>query len=351
MTIASRMYNGGTYTQAELAEMFASFITDGYCLDYEDELEVTAQPSPNMTVNVSAGMACIQDYWYENDGLLTLTLTAASGANPRIDRIILRLETGAPRQISAKVLTGTPAGSPTAPGLTQNSSIWELSLAQIYVEKNAVTIDSGDITDERNSVSTCGISSSAKSKYSELLITQNMNVNYQKLIQVADPALGTDGLNKEYCEDNFMVPGSYGENKCEIAMCAGTSIPSGWLECNGASLLRATYPDLFAAFGTTFGSADGSHFNLPDMRGRCPYGATSSLGTTGGEKTHQLSIAEMPAHTHSPVTETNLNCYVGGGATFRYMYQGTKSSSSTGGGTAHNNLHPYIAMKWIVRAS
>jgi len=46
--------------------------------------------------------------------------------------------------------------------------------------------------------------------------------------------------------------------------------PTGWLEEDGASLVRATYPDLFAAIGTMYGAADGTHFNLPDARGKFP---------------------------------------------------------------------------------
>jgi microcystin-dependent protein len=44
--------------------------------------------------------------------------------------------------------------------------------------------------------------------------------------------------------------------------------PTGWLEENGASLLRADYPELFAVIGTMYGAADSTHFNLPDPRGR-----------------------------------------------------------------------------------
>jgi hypothetical protein len=43
--------------------------------------------------------------------------------------------------------------------------------------------------------------------------------------------------------------------------------PVGWLECNGASLLRAQYPGLFSVIGTSFGSASGTTFNIPDLRG------------------------------------------------------------------------------------
>lgn len=53
---------------------------------------------------------------------------------------------------------------------------------------------------------------------------------------------------------------------------AGSLTPTGFLTCDGSSQLRATYPDLFTAIGTNFGSADSTHFNLPDMRGRAAVG-------------------------------------------------------------------------------
>jgi microcystin-dependent protein len=71
-------------------------------------------------------------------------------------------------------------------------------------------------------------------------------------------------------EDNFnssskvqwMVP------KGAVAMFPLTTMPSGWLKCNGAAISRTTYSDLFAAIGTTYGSGNGSTtFNIPDYRG------------------------------------------------------------------------------------
>ena len=61
---------------------------------------------------------------------------------------------------------------------------------------------------------------------------------------------------------------------------AGGSAPTGYLLCNGASVLRATYPDLFTAIGTTFGAEDGSHFTLPDMRSRVPMGVGAGTFVT-----------------------------------------------------------------------
>jgi hypothetical protein len=43
-------------------------------------------------------------------------------------------------------------------------------------------------------------------------------------------------------------------------------VPTGWLECDGSSLLRADYPALFAVIGTIYGAADSTHFSLPDKR-------------------------------------------------------------------------------------
>jgi microcystin-dependent protein len=69
--------------------------------------------------------------------------------------------------------------------------------------------------------------------------------------------------------DNLIYPSGM------VAMHGG-SAPSGWLLCDGSSLLRTSYPALFAAIGTTFGSADGTHFNVPDFRGIFPRGAGSN---------------------------------------------------------------------------
>lgn len=48
---------------------------------------------------------------------------------------------------------------------------------------------------------------------------------------------------------------------------AGSSIPTGWLDCDGSAVSRTTYADLFTAIGTTWGAGDGSTtFNIPDLR-------------------------------------------------------------------------------------
>ena len=64
---------------------------------------------------------------------------------------------------------------------------------------------------------------------------------------------------------------------------AGSTVPTGWLKCNGALLSRTTYASLFAVIGTTYGAGDGSTtFALPDLRGEFVRGADDGRGVDAG---------------------------------------------------------------------
>jgi microcystin-dependent protein len=56
-------------------------------------------------------------------------------------------------------------------------------------------------------------------------------------------------------------------------------VPAGYLFCDGASVNRNTYADLFAVIGTRFGSANGGSFNLPETRGLFVRGWNNSNST------------------------------------------------------------------------
>lgn len=82
---------------------------------------------------------------------------------------------------------------------------------------------------------------------------------------------------------------------------AGSTVPAGFLLCDGAAVSRTTYATLYAVIGDTFGAGDGeTTFNLPDLSGRVPLGVSMShaLGTTGGSETITITEAELPAHVH-----------------------------------------------------
>jgi len=136
--------------------------------------------------------------------------------------------------------------------------------------------------------------------------------------------------------------------------------PTGWLLCDGAAVSRTTYSDLFTAISTTFGIGDGSTtFNVPDFRGRVAVGMDNfgagdatriagasipsrssdtwddTIGGTAGEDLHQLTVAELAAHTHNILTFAGANGILSGASV-----QGPNSgpTDSTGGDTAHTPI-------------
>lgn len=76
-------------------------------------------------------------------------------------------------------------------------------------------------------------------------------------------------------EGNFVLTGS-------ILAIPYSTVPIGYLKCDGSSLLREDYTDLFEKIGTTYGAVDDYHFNIPDYQGvflRGYGGNAASLGT------------------------------------------------------------------------
>jgi microcystin-dependent protein len=188
-----------------------------------------------------------------------------------------------------------------------------------------------------------------------------------------------------------------------LVMFAGSAEPAGWLFADGRAMSRTTYSDLFAAIGTTYGTGDGSTtFNLPNLTGKVPVGYDSAqtefnaMGKTGGAKTVTLSTTEMPSHNHTqnshahttdPHTHTQaahdhttgvgvaiisttaplVQPAAGSGgrmvtgletmasatptinSTTATMQSATATNTATGGGGAHNNLQPYIALRYLIK--
>jgi hypothetical protein len=138
---------GSTVTEGQWSKMARNWIQTGILYDLANKLEVYAD-STGMQVKVRSGAAWIMGHFYENDAEEILSIAASNPSNPRIDRVVLRLD-WSNNQIQLAVLTGTPAASPTPPSLTQSSTIWEISLAQVYVGAAVSTIAAGNVTDER----------------------------------------------------------------------------------------------------------------------------------------------------------------------------------------------------------
>lgn len=317
--------NPTTYDQQTYAKRRNMEQTDGILEGVLSELRVTPTDPASLAVAVTAGSINVQGYWMDSDDIETLHFAAADANNPRIDRVVVRLDTSVNLEVTLAVLTGTPASSPATPALTRTNYIYELSLAQVYVGAGVTYISTSNITDERRNASYCGYT---RARYGGL------------------------------------PPGS-------ITSYAGSTIPSGWLLCDGSTLNKNDYPELFSAIGYIYGGT-GNSFKIPNLTGRFLLGKSGShpLAQTGGAETVALSVAQMPAHGHSvscstvgnhthsipaPASEgTYPSTYSIRGS--GYTQSGAAGSHShsisignTGSGQAHDNMPPYISLNMIIK--
>ena len=141
---------GANVTEAQWRAMAQQWLSTGVLTGYLNELAVSqrAAGGAGMAVDVATGGAWLQGHYYDTDALLTKAIAAADPADDRIDRVVARLKT-VDNLCEVAVLTGTPAGVPVAPALTQTTSVWEEALAQVAVGAAVTQILNADITDER----------------------------------------------------------------------------------------------------------------------------------------------------------------------------------------------------------
>lgn len=328
-------------------------------------MKVTPNSPADMSVDIASGNAFVQGDDTVNQGMYyvsssgtetTSTIAAPSSGNHRYDTVCLAVQdpdASGPAGDNAviNVLTGTAVstGSTRTPPTVPDT---HLPLADIALTAGQSTITSSDITDRRT---LCG---------------------------------GIDHIGT-----------------VQMWTGVGSLVPNGWGDCDGSVVSRTTYAELFEILGETYGSGDGTTtFALPDYRGRAPVGTGTgtytgtktprNAGDGGGAETHSLSTAELSAHTHAlnhshtGTTGSNSGYHVhylghwiwvgnvsGGGF---YMPAGgasnvglvntpstgnnnlphthsfstssfTGSSQSAGSNSAHNNMMPFRASRFLIR--
>lgn len=185
---------------------------------------------------------------------------------------------------------------------------------------------------------------------------------------------------------------------------SNSTLPTGYLHCDGSAVSRTTYAALFAIIASDYGNGDGSStFNLPDLQDKVPLGHSGSkaVASTGGAATvsssGSITVAEltpagnvggstanttiatntMPSHSH------NLNIYSGTSVSssstdrensdFTGIYGSQLGTANTGGGGAHSHnmsanfsgtavtptgnfsgsatsvIQPYVAVKFMIK--
>ena len=157
----------------------------------------------------------------------------------------------------------------------------------------------------------------------------------------------------------------------EIRIFAGNFAPRGWAFCDGQLLSIAQNNALFALVGTIYGGDGRTTLALPDLRGRAPMGSGNAPGLSGraigqvlGSETAALTAAQIPSHDHilsaqaRPADQSNPTgnalgvpvrsddgIYANAG---NLVSMAGGAISSAGGGQAHTNLQPYLAISYII---
>jgi microcystin-dependent protein len=149
----------------------------------------------------------------------------------------------------------------------------------------------------------------------------------------------------------------------EIRIMSFNFAPKGWALCNGQLLPINQNQALFSLLGTTYGGNGQTSFALPNLQGRVPIhvGTGRTLGETGGEEAHTLTVGELPTHTHA-VSASNAatggsssptNRFLGGannmygaGAPLTTLQPATVSN--IGGSQPHTNLQPFLTLSFCI---
>lgn len=205
---------------------------------------VSQQTVPDMTLKVNP-FSIHNSYTnsvIEYAGGNTSTISAPS-SNPRIDLIVYNITSSA-----LAVRTGSESATPSAPA----SLAGDVVLASVYLRTSSTAI-------------------------------------YER-----------DQTTNSYIREWFALPSFSPIPAGVIFDYAGSSVPTGWLACDGSAVSRTTYAALFSAIGTTWGVGDNSTtFNVPDFRGRTTIGS--------GTGTVVLTFASRSSDTITVTGATNAN--------------------------------------------
>lgn len=278
---------GGSHSANNDRRALELLAAGAYGVFHLADLKVTANGTPNMTVNVAAGRALVKGtqqatqalYHVDSDSIVNKAIAAADPTNPRIDVVVARVkdaEQGVAGNVWAlEVVTGTPAASPVAPSIPADS----LKLAHVAVAAAASSVTSGNITDKRFTVAELAPSSYLSwvgRKASQVLNTVTTVITYD---QVTDPSgmqssagtLTIAAPGDYLCTMNSSVSGTTTATSIEIRV-NGTAIAKSYDLPPSSSpvfLSCAAEVDLVAGDVVTFVGADNSNITFAPNRASC----------------------------------------------------------------------------------
>jgi len=251
--------------------------------------------------------------------------------------------------------TESPATPRTVVTTTQtqtltNKTLTEPVLTDATLSGGSGSIDGVDIGQRAASTGPTVLAGAAAGKFTTLESTGNTIIGAADTdtltLKAETPGLSSDATGG-FTGANQFYAGIVGE----IRMFGGTTLPGGWLWCNGGEYIRVDYAELFASIGLTYSDIVGAggnkittsgYFRVPDLAGRIPIGSGTgkqtgldadsvdsnhgpteldtelltarTLGDYGADETHTLTAGESGAgpHYHKTVPDAHTH----GTATF-----------------------------------
>ena len=188
-------------TSAPLRKLIAKLLTDGVLPNPSTNLQVEAGSGMNVVVN--PGFAICAGGLKLEENQRTLAIQAADSNYDRIDTVVLRWnDNDSERICDLYIVVGIPAASPLRPELTRTESIWELGLADLFINKNSSAISNQRITDTRYETARCGIIS-AISEFDTTTLYQQVQADLAgfKASEQADFIAWFDDIKGQLSED------------------------------------------------------------------------------------------------------------------------------------------------------
>lgn len=285
---------------------------DGVSREVGGSLEVTEQSPAALGVEVALGVARANGWRFEvHTSAETVSLDTADGSDDRIDRIIIRVRTGSSnRDAILTKLTGTPAGSPSAPSLTRSGDTYEISLAQVLVGAGVTSVSNSEITDERGDESLCGWLRAQDSK---------------RLNGKTESEIGMESGPRAFFQQ--------------------TSAPTNWTKDTSVD------NEALRVVSGTVGNGGANDFTTALNSARNT--STDGSHNHGGTNATTLTTSQMPAHDHTVqvrsdstsglAADTGLGVANGNSQTRDYMLNagggGSHSHSISSGGSHNHSLN------------
>jgi len=143
------------------------------------------------------------------------------------------------------------------------------------------------------------------------------------------PAIVNGGFMQTDSSGNLSFSIVEGVPTGSVFCLAVNTVPTGYVKCNGASYSRTgTYAALFAIIGTTYGAVDGSHFNVPELRGEFIRGFDDSRGVDSGRSINDPQGGENLQHNHTASSNASVSDSGHFHQSFRSGNQGERQHNS-----------------------